>query len=309
MPNPQFSVIIAVYNGVKTIEKAIDSVLSQTFVPFELIVVDDGSTDGTANVVKKYGNKVRYFYQPNAGVSVARNKGAEVAKGDWLAFLDADDWYYPDRLKLHAEWIAREPDLDFLTGDFDYIRPDGSHIRRSIESTEAGAMLLTKQRTNDEVVMEGEMIGKFIEQHFGDTHTLSLPRKTFLRLGGYPKGIAVCEDVNFLIRLCAASNKVGVICQPMAAYVIHDDSATRSNPIRAQKQTLEALIPLRDQLKRASKVIKDGLEGAIRHARIDFAYALLKAGHHLKAIQVVLPMLYQNPGWTSLRDLASIIRG
>jgi hypothetical protein len=231
------------------------------------------------------------------------------AKGDWIAFLDADDRYYPDRLKLHADWIAREPDLDFLTGDFDYIRPDGSHIRRSMESTEVGTILLSRKQENDDVIMENELIGMFIEQHFGDTHTLSLPRETFLKLGGYPVGIAVCEDVNFLIRLCAVSKKVGVICQPMAVYVIHDNSATRSDPLRAQKQTLEALLPLRDQLKHATKVTRNGLEGAIRNARLDFSQALLKSGQHLKAIRIVVPMLIQNPGWTSVKDLLSIMRG
>lgn len=286
-----------------------DSVLSQTYAPLELIVVDDGSTDNTADLVAKYGDNVRYIYQSNAGVSVARNKGVDEAKGDWLAFLDADDWYYPDRLKLHAEWIAREPGMDFLTGDFDYIRPNGSNIRRSMETTEAGAILFSKKRNNNEVIMEGELIGKFIEHHFGDTHTLSLPRKTFLSLGGYPVGIAVCEDVNFLIRLCAESVKVGVVCQPMAAYVIHENSATRVDPVKAQRQTIDALLPLRKQIQTTKSIIQKGLAGAIRHARLDYAYSLLKTGKRFAALKAVLPLLYEHPGLKSVRDLASIIRG
>ena len=135
---PNISVIIAVYNGAATIRRAIESVLLQTYAACELIIVDDGSTDCTASVVTEFGDRITYIHQPNAGVSAARNAGAERAGSDWLAFLDADDWYYPDRLKWHAEWIARDSNLDFLTGDYDYRRPDGSFISRSMEITEVG---------------------------------------------------------------------------------------------------------------------------------------------------------------------------
>jgi glycosyltransferase involved in cell wall biosynthesis len=186
---PLFSVIIAVYNGAATLSRAIESVLAQSWTQREVIVVDDGSTDGTQQVVSRFGDAVRCLRQENAGVSAARNAGARHADGEWLAFLDADDWYYPDRLRLHAEWIMRDSDLDFLTGDFEYRRADGSLLGRSMEKTEAGRALLHLARDKNEVVMEGELLGLFVEQHFGDTHTLSLRRETFLELGGYPEGI------------------------------------------------------------------------------------------------------------------------
>ena len=204
---PSISVVIAVYNGGATIRRAIESVLAQTYQAHELIVVDDGSTDDTAAVVAEFGDRVRYLRQSNSGVSAARNAGAAAATGDWLAFLDADDWYYPDRLRWHAQWIGRDPGLDFLTGDYDYRRPDGSLIRRSMESTQAGIALLGKAQGAREVIMELEEMAPFIENHFGDTHTLTVPRRTFMALGGYPIGRAVCEDVNFLIRLCAVSSR------------------------------------------------------------------------------------------------------
>ena len=94
-----------------------------------------------------------------------------------------------------------------------------------MEKTAAGQALLQLANGGSEVIMEGDLLGVFVEQHFGDTHTLSLRRDTFLELGGYPHGIAVCEDVSLLIRLVAQSRRVGVICQPMAVYLIHDTSA------------------------------------------------------------------------------------
>ena len=301
--------IIAVYNGGSTIRRAIQSVLSQTYTAYELIVVDDGSTDDTATVVREFGNRIRYMYQRNAGVSAARNAGAAVAAGEWLAFLDADDWYYPDRLRWHAEWIGREPGLDFLTGDYDYRRPDGSLISRSMEITEAGVALLGKAGGSRRVVMELDEMASFIENHFGDTHTLTVPRQTFLALGGYPSGRAVCEDVNFLIRLCARSRRVGVICEPMGVYLIHHGSATRADPLRSQRLTVEALLPLKSELAGAPHVIRRGYRGRLRRARLNLAYALLRRGERFQAMGSVLASLRESPSRSALRDVVSVALG
>jgi glycosyltransferase involved in cell wall biosynthesis len=304
----KFSVIIAVYNGAATIARAIDSILNQTQKAHELIIVDDGSTDNTAEVVLQYADGVRYIYQDNAGVSAARNNGVKHATGNWIAFLDADDWYYPDRIRWHGDWIKEDAQLDFLTGNFDYVKPSGELIRHSMESTPAGKYLL-KQTDESRSIMSGDVIGQFIAQHFGDTHTLSVPRSTFLELGGYPTEYAVCEDVNFLIRLCAKSSRIGVVSQPMAAYAIYDQSATRSNPLRAQRQTLAALRSLRLQIVDSPNYIRTGLEDAIRHARLDLAYVLLRKNQKLGAIKSVLPLLWEKIGWQSIRDVLSILAG
>lgn len=309
MSSPTFSVVIAVYNGEATIQRAIDSVLSQSFAAHEIIVVDDGSTDNTATLVNHFPEPVMYVHQQNAGVAAARNAGVAMASGEWVAFLDADDYYYPDRLKWQAELLTAWPDVDFMTGDFDYVNPQGEVIRRSMESTPAGRELLDLANERPSVLMVQQQLGAFIASHFGDTHTLAMPRKTFMALGGYPVGIAVCEDVNLLIRLCAQSQSVGVVCQPMAAYVIHENSATRSNPLRAQQQTVAALLPLRITLRSAPKVIRDGLEECIRIARMDLAYSLLKHDRRWSALKAVLPLLTEHPSVASLKDVASVAKG
>ena len=99
MKQPSVSVIIPVYNSSKWIEKTIESVLCQTYGDLETVIVDDGSTDDTAEIVKKYKNRaVRYFYQKNKGVSAARNKGIEVAGGKYIALLDHDDLWMPEKI-------------------------------------------------------------------------------------------------------------------------------------------------------------------------------------------------------------------
>lgn len=304
-----FSVIIPVYNGAGTIARAVESVLNQSFAATEVIVVDDGSTDQTAREVAAMGDRVSYLYQPNAGVAVARNAGARHAKGDWLAFLDADDYYYPDRLRWHAEWIERDDTLDFLTGDYDYRSPDGTFISRSMEITEAGRALLTKANGAREVIMEAGEMAPFVENHFGDTHTLSVPRRTFLDFGGYPEGRTVCEDVNLLIRLCAKSRRVGVVCEPMGAYIIHPHSATRTDPLRSQRVTVETLLPLRAELKDAPAVIRKGFRGRMRRARLNLAYALLRRRSRIRALGAVIASLAEYPSLATLRDVGSVALG
>ena len=309
MRSPQFSVVIAVRDGAKTIGRAIESVLAQTRPARQLIVVNDGSTDDTAAVVGRYGKDVTHVYQPNAGVSAARNRGAELATGDWLAFLDADDWYYADRLRWHAEFIERDPGLDFLTGDYEYRRPDGSLISRSMELTDIGTALLKRAGGRRDVVMEAQDMTSFIENHFGDTHTLSVPRQTFLSLGGYPVGKRVCEDVNFLIRLCARSRRVGVVCEPMGVYLIHEQSATRTDPLRSQELTVEALLPLAALLASSSSAVRLGYRRRVRRARLNLAYALVRRRMRMQALRAVITSFADDPGMTTLRDVASIARG
>lgn len=107
MAIPNVSVIIPTYNRAKFVTKAIDSVLAQTYSDYEIIVVDDGSTDNTREVLGPYMDKIIYIYQENAGVSAARNTGIRVASGQWIAFLDSDDIWFPDKLSCQMEYINR----------------------------------------------------------------------------------------------------------------------------------------------------------------------------------------------------------
>ena len=143
---PRFSVVIAAYNAAPFIGRAIESILAQTYPAHEVIVVDDGSTDGTAEAVARFGEPVRCHRQPNAGVSAARNAGAALATGDWLTFLDADDRYYRDRLRWHAELLRQHPDLNLLSGDYDCRRPDGELIERSIGTVAPSREILATDR-------------------------------------------------------------------------------------------------------------------------------------------------------------------
>jgi len=107
MANPLISIIIPTYNREDCVRQSLDSALAQTFRDFELIVVDDGSSDGTVEILKSYGDKIRLICQKNAGAGAARNTGIRAAQGKYVAFLDSDDQWRPEKLEVQMKFIAQ----------------------------------------------------------------------------------------------------------------------------------------------------------------------------------------------------------
>lgn len=112
MKHPLVSCIVPVFNGERYLSEAVDSILKQTHRQLEIIVVDDGSTDATASMVRRYGERVRYVCQPHAGAPTARNRGLQEARGPFVAFLDADDLWHADKLTLQLARFAERPELE-----------------------------------------------------------------------------------------------------------------------------------------------------------------------------------------------------
>lgn len=115
--SPLVSVVIPTYNYGHCVSEAVDSALAQTYRAVEVIVVDDGSTDDTRQRLSGYGDRIRYVYQPNAGLSAARNTGIRVARGAFVALLDSDDAFHPRKLELQMGYLASHPDVPFLAAD------------------------------------------------------------------------------------------------------------------------------------------------------------------------------------------------
>lgn len=305
----RFSVIIPNYNNSATLGRAIDSVLAQTWPAHEIIVIDDGSTDESETVAAAYGNRVRYVRQNNAGVSAARNKGAQLATGTWLAFLDADDTYMPERLAAHGRWITREPYLDFLFADQDFRKPDDTLLQKSINACAAGRNLVARHPGKIEIPIDATDFEACVADGFSEIRTLSLPRATFLTLGGFPTAYKIGEDLYFFIRLYAASRRGGVVNMSLAVYYIYPGSALRKDPVAAQRAYVDTLDALEKEMHSAPAGIRRGWRCKLRQGRLSLAYMHLRQGGRRAALGAVIPLLWANPSIHSLRDVASIMRG
>ncbi len=307
----KISVVIPAYNAAASLPRALDSVLAQTHPAHEIIVVDDGSTDATAAVVQPYlaDARVRYRRQINAGPSAARNVGVALASADWVAFLDADDWFYPHRLARHAQMIAADARLDFLVGNFDYRDSAGVFMHSSMSACVFGRELLADVGEHGATVIEGTALGRFIADQFSDTRMLTLPRTNFLELGGFPLDLKICEDVVFMLRLCARSTRVGVVCEAGAVYSVHDAGLIRSDRLRAQTETLRALRLQALPMRSAPKAIHAAWQHLVKGAYLNLAYYSVKHGQRRAAMAGLLRSFLFKPALADVRHLLSVMRG
>ena len=199
-------------------------------------------------------------------------------------------------------------DIDFITGNFDYIDQNGNIIGQSMRSSPSGIKLLKKAGKRNTTIMDSEDIHGFVEHQYGDLRTLSVPRKTFMNLGGFHESYSICEDVHFLIRLCAASKRIGVVCKPLAVYFVHQEGLIRSDVVGAQRKSVAALLDLKKHIsKKHEKLVFKGLQSAIRRARMDLAYVLIKKNQKGKAISAAFPILFDIPSCRSLKSFISVV--
>ncbi len=195
---PQISVIIPLYNKAEYVSRALDSILSQSFDDFELIVVDDGSTDGSPDVVRGYQDRrLRLIQQENAGPGAARNRGVKEAQGTYVAFLDADDEWMPDYLKRSYETLQQHPECDVCVSSRT-IKAEGKVIH-SVECISgligrdySGAWQLTSSISDREL--------EHIIRAF-QPGSVFMSRQLYLDLGGYSEVNHFGEDWHLWIRL------------------------------------------------------------------------------------------------------------
>jgi glycosyltransferase involved in cell wall biosynthesis len=208
---PFFSVIIPAYNRERYIGKAIESVLAQTCRDFELIVVDDGSTDNTAKEVKRYGDRVCYIYQKNRGPSAARNTGIKAARGKYIAFLDSDDRFFPDKLRRNKKYLKRHPKCKFLYSWYTEVDGDGNKL---------GVKKPRHCRSRKEIQKQ------LYRRNFTiRTSSVVVKRTCFKRVGLFDENYLKSQDWDMWLRLVA---KYRGYCQkaPLVEYRRHDDSIT-----------------------------------------------------------------------------------
>ncbi|MBI4317895.1 MAG: glycosyltransferase [Chloroflexi bacterium] len=205
------SVIIPVYNCERFIAEAVDSVLAQSFRDFELIVVDDGSTDRTAEVVKSYGPRLTYIYQTNQERSAARNAGIRRASGQYLAFLDADDIWLPQKLERQIEVFDRAPEIGLVHSWAYFI--DGSSQRLTF-----GTRNLAGSPEAGNRAFESLLFGNFIA-----SPTPVIRAQCVRELGPFDESLVHVEDWDMWLRI-SARYPIAFVPEPLAGYrILRDD--------------------------------------------------------------------------------------
>jgi glycosyltransferase involved in cell wall biosynthesis len=191
------SVIIPTFNRAAFLREAIDSVLAQTAKDFELIVVDDGSTDHTRELVAEYGDRIRYLFQSNAGASAARNFGFHHAAGNFIAFLDSDDLWLPKKLARQMEWMAVHPNLLLCYTDEIWIRR-GVRVNQKLIHAKAG----------------GWIYPLCLPRCIISPSSVLMRRELFEAAGWFDEQLPVCEDYELWLRV-ASRFEVGFIPEPL----------------------------------------------------------------------------------------------
>lgn len=208
---PRVSVIIPTYNRPILVSEAIDSVLAQTYRDFEIVVVDDCSTDDTPTVLSKYGDQIRVVHHPtNLGVSSARNTGIHIAEGEFVAFLDSDDLWLPTKLEKQINLLDTTPGLDWVYSDIE------------IFDDKTGSMTLYSQSRPP---YQGDVLQKLIFANFICTDTTEIRKTVFKDVGLFYDNDQTVEDWDMWLRI-AAQFPVGFVADSLARRRVHSEMGT-----------------------------------------------------------------------------------
>ena len=203
---PKISIIIPTYNRADMLVRAVESVLAQTYQDFEIIVVDDGSTDHTREALQQFGEQVRYLYQENSGLpAVARNAGIKIARGEYLAFLDSDDCWLPDKLQTQLAVLETHATVGLVCANAYQINRRGQRSGRLYHAPGLGK--------------SGPVFLDLLEENFVITSTVMLRREALAMAGAFPetKKLRVGEDYTLWLRV-ALDWEVKYLAQPLTEY-------------------------------------------------------------------------------------------
>jgi glycosyltransferase involved in cell wall biosynthesis len=208
----EVSVIIPTYNSAHYLPTTIDSVLAQTVKNIEILVVDDGSTDNTAEVLNGYdGARVRYLPKQNGGVSTARNHGIENAAGKYVAFLDADDIWHPQKLEKQLKALGDRPDC----------QASYTSLRKVTDDLEPLGVIEVQR--NDSLIEDLLLVGNVV----GSPSSIICLRRLFEKTGGFDPLLSQCADWDMWIRL-AIETDFAQVREPLVDYRIHASNMSKN---------------------------------------------------------------------------------
>lgn len=194
---PEVSVIIPTYNRASFLKEAIESVLNQEYSDFELIIIDDGSTDSTRKIIEQYEGKLRYYYQPHKGVSPARNAGLRLARGNFIAFLDSDDLWKKEKLKIQIEFMKNHSEAMVCYTEEIWIRK--------------GVRVNPKKKHKKH---SGWIFDKVVPICLLSLSSALFRKKLFEKIGVFDENLPTCEDYDLGLRI-ACKYPIHLIEEPL----------------------------------------------------------------------------------------------
>lgn len=291
------SVIIPAFNSAKFIDSAIDSVSCQKIYNFEIIVIDDGSTDATATVVKRYVDLgfVRYVYQVNSGPGAARNQGLDVADGEYICFLDADDTLLPGSISKRLDFMQRHPEVGMVFTDLYRCRSKGdnseAHLRDNgfLEKFESAII----ESQPPEYILDSRYVPLAFEHSpFIKTPTVMLRKSIIEKVGGFDCSLRAAEDIDLWLRI-AREFPIGYIDEPLTCWNNYQSTLT-ADTSRFFKDTI---IFYENRLNSSATTLfeKKMLRRRLGSLLFDYGYYEIKLGHRLEARRIFLKSLGYRP--------------
>ena len=206
----KISVVIPTFNRISLVARAIDSVLKQSLNPYEIIVVDDGSDDGTSEMIQNKYKSIKLIQQQNNGVSAARNKGIEHAKGDWIGLLDSDDEWTEKKLENQADQLIKTPEYEFCHTNEIWIR-NGNRVNQMKKHKKYGGEIFEKCLDICRISPSSSLIKKSI----------------FEEIGYFDESLQVCEDYDLWLRVTARYPVLFVDSPLIKKYGGHSDQLSK----------------------------------------------------------------------------------
>lgn len=217
------SAVIPAYNSARFLALAIESILQQTRPVDEIIVVDDGSTDETRKIAKSFGERITYIHQLNKGPSAARNRGIESAKGNWIAFLDADDQWTPDKIDKQLIALDKEPGLKLLAADMSEIDEAGNLLTKSMLAKHH--FLERFQSLNGAPIPSA--LAELLKKNFIPTGTVLAEKSVLVDTGLFNSSIRFGEDLELWAKI-ACQHPITCLPEVMMLRRQHEKNATQS---------------------------------------------------------------------------------
>lgn len=276
------SVVIPAYNASRFLAQTLRNVLAQTQPPEEVLVIDDGSTDDTAAIAESFGPPVRVFRRPNSRQAASRNFGVQQATSEWIAFIDADDLWTPDKLQRQTEVLAAHPEADVCYTD---------HIKFRQECEE-DPMEMPVDGPGLKYYPAAQVRRGLLESVTFLPSSVLIRRSTFLRFGGFGTTFRIVEDWDLWLRLLHAGVQFVSCDAPLLLYRMHSNNVTKNAITLHQENMLVYRTRVKPLLRGPSRWFAPAIY--FSQHNVDLAYLLREAGDPT-ALSVMTSSILQWP--------------